>query len=277
MVPDTSKKCIMAYYPGADFPSASVTGGRCDLMCEHCRAVHLKGMVPVEDDGSFLDLAQSVLERNGTGILLSGGCDGEGTVPVIRRISAVRTVSPDLEINVHAGFVTAEEAAELAEAGVSCFSVDIHQDEGEIRSVLHLQKSADDYSHLLDILLATGVKVMPHLTAGFGRDDLWMSAKLVLSKGIKDVVLLSMMPTEGTAVEESVLSEDAVVYAVRMLQDMGLNVILGCMRDRSLRNLERMCIEAGVNRIANPSIETLKWAEQNGYEVVKRRICCCYD
>ena len=27
---------------------------------------------------------------------------------------------------------------------------------------------------------------------------------------------------------------------------------------------------------ANPSVETLKWAEENGYSVEKRKMCCCF-
>ena len=144
-------------------------------------------------------------------------------------------------------------------------------------TVLHLNRDPKDYSELLDILISTGVKVVPHITVGFGYNDLNLSAELVASKGLKDVVLLSMVPTEGTMVEESVISEDAVMDAVDILKEKGLNVILGCMRDRSLRDLERRCIEAGITRIANPSLETVRWAEENGYTVEKRKVCCCFD
>ena len=144
-------------------------------------------------------------------------------------------------------------------------------------SVLHLDRDPEDYSRLLDILIRTGVKVMPHITVGFGYDDLALSAELIRSKGLKEIVLLSMVPTPGTAVEESVLTEDAVMDAVRILQEKGLDVILGCMRDRSLRGLERRCIEAGICRLANPSSETLRWAEDNGYSIEIRRMCCCLD
>ena len=143
-------------------------------------------------------------------------------------------------------------------------------------TVLHLDRDPKDYSELLDILIATGVRVVPHLTVGFGYNDLALSADLVASKGLKDVVLLSMVPTEGTMVEESVISEDAVMDAVGILQEKGLNVILGCMRDRSLRGLEKRCIQAGVTRLANPSAETLRWAEENGYKVEKKKMCCCF-
>ena len=277
MASKSIKGTVIAYYPGNDFPSISVTGTRCDQMCEHCRAVHLRGMIAAEDVESFSNLAQSLAKKGCKGYLLSGGCDENGSVPVGRYSEAVKGSSRGLMVNVHAGFISGKEAKGLAEAGVSCFSVDVHQDRGEMKTVLHLDRNPKDYSELLDILIGTGVKVVPHLTVGFGYNDLALSADLVVSKGLKEVVLLSMMPTEGTIVEESVLTEDAVMDAVHILQEKGLVVILGCMRDRSLRGLERRCIEAGVTRLANPSLETLRWAEGNGYSVEKRNICCCFS
>ena len=245
-------------------------------MCEHCKGVHLRGMIPVSGKDEFSDLAHSLKDKGCTGLLLSGGCDANGSVPVSPHADAISEVSSDLLVNVHAGFITKNEAERLAGSGISCFSVDIHQDKGEMMTVLHLDRDPKDYSELLDILIGTGVKVVPHLTVGFGYNDLALSADFVASKGLKDVVLLSMMPTEGTMVEESVISEDAVMDAVAILQEKGLNVILGCMRDRSLRGLEKRCIQAGVTRLANPSAETLKWAEENGYTVEKRKMCCCF-
>ena len=276
MDPKATERTVVAYYPGNDFPSVSVTGTRCDQMCEHCRGVHLRGMIPVANKEEFSDLAQSLISKGCTGLLLSGGCDANGSVPVPSYADAVSGVSKDLLVNVHAGFVTKDEAERLAGSGISCFSVDVHQDAGEMRTVLHLDRDPKDYSELLDILIGTGVKVVPHLTVGFGYNDLALSADLVASKGLKDVVLLSMMPTEGTIIEEPVITEDAVMDAVSILQEKGLDVILGCMRDRSLRGLERRCIQAGVMRLANPSADTLKWAEENGYRVEKKRMCCCF-
>ena len=276
MVPDTSKGTIIAYYPGNDYPSVSVTGTRCDQMCEHCRAVHLKGMIPVSNPDDLSDLAQLLVSKGCAGYLLSGGCDTNGSVPVGKFSKTVSETSSNLKVNVHAGFISEKEAKDLADSGVSCFSVDIHQDRGEMISVLHLDRDPEDYSKLLDILMGTGVRVVPHITVGFGYNDLNLSAELIASKGLKDVVLLSMVPTLGTAVEESVLTEDAIMDAVGILQEKGLDIILGCMRDRSLRGLERRCIESGILRLANPSSETLRWAEEKGYKVEIRKMCCCF-
>lgn len=61
-----------------------------------------------------------------------------------------------------------------------------------------------------------------------------------------------------------------------MLLKMGLDVTLGCMRDRRMRNIERMCIEAGITKMANMSLETEVWAISQGYKVEKTKRCCCF-
>lgn len=274
MVSGTRKDVLVAYCTGKSFPSVSVTGTRCDQMCEHCKGIHLKGMKSVANDRELSDLARSIVSNGGKGFLLSGGCDVGGTVPVIGFANALRQMPRELMINVHAGFVTPSEAKTLADADVAVFSVDVHQDPGVIRSVFHLDRGPEDYSDLLDVLIGTGVRVVPHITAGFGYNDLVQSVRLVKSKGLKDVVLLSLIPTKGTAVEDAPISEDAIIDSLEILQNEGLDVTLGCMRDRSLRGLERRCILKGVRRIANPSPATLRWAESEGLEVRIERMCC---
>ncbi len=263
--------------PGRKFPSVSVTGTRCDEMCSHCKGVHLRGMEPAETREKMNELTHSLVRDHSTGVLISGGCDAGGSVPVPFFSDRIRSmVDSGLSVNVHAGFMKKDEISELVDSGVSCFSVDVHQDPNIISSVLNLKRPPEDYSRLIDDILAAGGKVVPHITVGFGYDDLFLSADLIRSKGLKNVVLLALMPTKGTDIEGSVIGEDAVVSAVEILsEEMGLNVALGCMRDRSLRGLEKKCIEAGVRRIANPSKETVSWARDNGYEITEEELCCC--
>lgn len=275
MIPNGNKKTLVVFTPGAKFPSISVTGTKCSQMCEHCKSLHLKRMTYISNDDELLTLAHSISSKRGTGFLLSGGCDTNGSVPIEKYANCLKNMPSGLLVNAHTGFITLQEAKNLANSGVSCFSVDVHQDKKEIRSVLHLDRDPNDYSKLLDILKSTGVKVVPHLTVGFGYDDFILSAELVKSKGLKDVVLLSMVPTKGTIVEKS-LSDNTIIDAVKILQKKKLNVTVGCMRDRTLRELEKKCIKIGVNKIANPSLETITWANKNGYKIERKNMCCCF-
>ncbi|MDR0888073.1 MAG: radical SAM protein [Candidatus Methanoplasma sp.] len=273
MANDGSK--LTDYRPGALFPSVSVTGSRCDEMCGHCKGIHLKHMVPATTDEQILRTAENIKNSGGKGILLSGGCDVHGTVPLISFLETIgKIVGMGLEVNVHAGFLTEDEASKLVDAGVKDFSVDVHQDPDVIRSVLNLDRRPEDYRDLLRIIMDAGGHPMPHITAGFGTADLYYSAQLIRDLGISEVVLLTLVPTKGTEFEEPSITEAAILDAVDTVRNMGLDVILGCMRDRSLRTLEIGCIEHGVRKIANMSRSTLKWAEENGFEIITDNRCC---
>jgi len=267
---------LTVYSPASSFPAVSVTGTGCDLMCEHCKGAHLKGMMHIGGPEDMIRLVDRLAASGGSGMLVSGGCDNSGRVPVLRMEGAIiYAADRGLKVNVHTGFIDKRDAARLVAAGVSAFSVDVHQDPEIIRDVLHLNAGPDAYADTIDSIIAAGGRPVAHLTVGFGTADLVMSAELVRSKGLRDVILLALVPTKGTVTEDSLISEDAVVDSVRMLIGMGFNVTLGCMRPRVHRNLEVRCIQAGVRNIANPSRSTRSWAAENGFKVIEKRTCCC--
>jgi len=269
-------KVVVDCSPGKSFPAVSVTGKSCDLRCDHCRGKHLESMVQAMTSEDLHNIASKIKLERGKGVLLSGGCDINGTVPLLDHVDDIVEISKlGLEINAHSGFISEKEAKDLVSAGIDCFSVDVHQDPDVISSVFHLKKTDADYADLLGIIMSVGGKVVPHLTVGFGTYDLRQSAMLVKEKGFVDVVLNSLVPTEGTIAGDAFLSEDAILSAVDMLQKIGLDITLGCMRDRSLRGLEIKCIEKGITRIANMSQTAKKWAADNGYIIFTDNRCCC--
>jgi uncharacterized radical SAM superfamily protein len=233
-------------------------------------------MLHIEDPAGMVRLVDDILASEGNGMLVSGGCDPSGRVPVLRMEDPIRYASgKGLKVNVHAGFLNERDAECLVAAGVTAFSADIHQDPMVIRNVLNLDVSPSAYADSVDNILKAGGTPAVHLTAGFGTADLSLSADLVRNKGLKDVILLALVPTKGTITEDTLISEDAIVDSARMLIGMGFGVTLGCMRPRVHRNLEIRCILEGVRRIANPSRGTISWAKENGFTVVERRMCCC--
>lgn len=262
--------------PGKEFPAISVTGAHCDEMCEHCMGVHLQKMIPVHDGKELMAVAEKLSEKRCTGILISGGCDTEGKVPLEHLTDEIRRiVEMGLSVNIHTGFAGRRNIERLVSAGVKRFSVDIHQDPDVVSSILHLQRDPSEYSELLDRITNAGGVPIPHLTVGFGTRDLYLSARLVQEKRLTNIVLLALVPTKGTAIESILPTEDDILSAAEMLVDMGFNVTLGCMRDRRHRDLEIKCIERGIRRIANPSKETVTWAATEGFEIIREHQCCC--
>ncbi len=244
-------------------------------MCEHCRAVHLRGMREACTSEALISIAERTIASGGSGMLISGGCDRTGRVPLLHLRDAISQISSmGLEINIHAGFIGPSEARELVSAGVRRFSVDIHQDPAVIKGVLHLDRPPSDYGDLLDAVITAGGVPVPHLTAGLGGKDIAASADLLLSRGLRRAVLLGLVPSHAGSPMPGA-STETVVSAVDILSGRGLEVTLGCMRDRSCRDMEAECIRHGVMRIANPSRETQEWVKANGYSVKEDRRCCC--
>lgn len=245
-------------------------------MCEHCRGLHIRGMAGAETPEALLAEASRIKTSGGRGLLISGGSDATGRVPVADYACAIGTIiSEGLEVNVHAGFIGKEEAERLVQAGVKRFSVDVHQDREIIRDFIHLDREPEDYGDLIDLIREAGGIPVPHITLGFGDKDLFLSLRLLESKGIREVVVLALVPTPGTVTEHSIMNENALAGAVMMMTATGFSVTLGCMRDRTLRGLEKKCIQAGVRRIANPSADTVRWARENGFAVETDDRCCC--
>ena len=264
---------VFFYRPGKKFPSISVTGAKCEQMCEHCKGHHLKNMVSAVSSEKLIEKAVRIKEENGNGMLISGGCDVNGKVPVGELAGAVRKVKEmGLEINLHAGFLSESEAEVLVKAGVEKFSTDVHRDPRIIRDVLHLEQGPEAYEETIRNIMKAGGSVVPHVTSGFGK-DLELSMGYLRTTGIRDVVVLALVRTPGTDNVEP--SEETVIDDVRELLDSGFNVILGCMRSRKYENLEIECLKMGVKHIANPSQRTVEWATDNGIEFEISEKCCC--
>ena len=267
---------IVNYSPNKGFSSVSVTGKHCDLMCTHCLGKHLCGMIFAENPAILYENAKILKANGGSGILISGGCDINGKVPLSKFVSTIRNISDlGLLINVHSGIIDLYDAKLLVSSGVNCFSVDVHQDPDVIKEVFHLE-GPEVYENTIDAIIEAGGTIVPHLTIGLSFKDLIKSAELVKEKGLNSVVILALVPTKGTVFENNHISEDEIVNSIKAIMDMGLNVTLGCMRDRRMRDVERRCVELGVTKIANMSQDTEKWAVSEGYKIIKKNGCCCF-
>lgn len=273
---DILKGDIVNCLPNKGFSSVSVTGKKCSLLCTHCLGQHLRGMIFAENPEKLYEKAKIIKANGGIGMLISGGSDVYGKVPLSYYTSTIRKIADlGLLINVHPGIIGQQDAESLVFSGVNCFSVDVHQDPDVIKEVFHLQ-GPEIYENTMDVIIRAGGTIMPHLTIGLSLEDLIGSAELVKEKGLNDVVLLALVPTKGTVFEDHNISEDEIITSIKSVMDMGLNVTLGCMRDRRMRNVEKRCIELGINKIANMSQETQEWAESEGYKIIRMNGCCCF-
>jgi hypothetical protein len=275
---------LRLYYPLPRFPSISVTGDRCSLRCKHCGGYYLRGMAGVETPSRLKRFCTKLEAEGGVGLLVSGGSDKNGRVPLGRFHDALRWVKENtgLIVNVHTGLLDSEQANEIASTGIDIASVDIVGSDETIRRVYGLKATKEDYWETLEALRNANVPhVIPHICVGLDFGEIrGEAAALEMAQKLDPelVVLLELMPTQGTAMEavEPPSAEDmarVVVAARLMCPEAG--IALGCMHPRTGKDrVEKLALEAGADRIVLPSRSTVEKAGIAGFSVKHLDGCC---
>lgn len=267
-------KTFTVYRPGAAFPAVSVTGDRCALQCEHCGGRYLRGMLPAETPERLLVLGLELLDQGAAGMLVSGGCDAGGTVPLAPFLDVIsRLRSRGLLVNVHTGLLDDDGARELAATGADVFSVDLLVDGRTMAERLHLDAGPEDYERTVRSLASFGAEVVPHVCVGLQPIEAEDRCLDLLERlDVAGVVVLALMPPPGKSPLPDL--DDRLVRFVQRASRSSAPVLVGCMRPRGRWETEVRCILAGAAGMASPSPRTMDWLRENGYEIVERNVCC---
>ena len=275
---------IRFYYPKPRFPSVSVTGASCALRCKHCGGHYLSGMQGVDTPSKLKEFCVKHEANGGVGVLVSGGSDPQGRVPLGRFYGALGWIKENtgLIVNVHTGLLDSRQAEEIASTRVDIVSVDVVGSDETIRRVYGLDATVDDYAETLSALKdASAANVVPHICVGLDFGDMRGEARAIeLASEIEPeiIVILGLIPTKDTAMEsvDPPSSEDlAKVVAAARLMSPESAVALGCMRPRVDKDLsEMLAIRAGADRLVLPSRVTVEAAAAEGFEVKHLDGCC---
>ncbi len=65
-----------------NFIPVSITGTQCALDCDHCKGQLLKHMKSASNPESLFQICADLAKKNAKGVLVSGGCDSAGKVPL---------------------------------------------------------------------------------------------------------------------------------------------------------------------------------------------------
>lgn len=282
-------KSITFYLPGmfkyngicGSYPCLSITGGHCELQCDHCKGSLLTSMIPAMTPQRLLEECSHMDERGCHGVLLSGGCDSEGRLPWGPLISAIAEVKKRtrLFVSIHSGLVDKETACRLKEAGVDQALLDVVGDDETYKTVCHVPFGVSRISSTLEAFQKAGLPVIPHIVCGLyygemkGEKD---AIDMISRFDVKQVVVVSLMrnPDEFRPVRKVMAEEVADVIAGLRYRMPNIEVSLGCARERGNTRMELLALEAGVNRMALPSEEVIQRARQYGLEVRYQRTCC---
>lgn len=273
-------------YPDQDaraFVSISVTGAECALQCDHCQSKVLEGMLPLKGQGLF-ELCRGLAARGSRGILVSGGCDRRGRVPLLRHIPDLKRIRAELgfTIRVHPGLPDEATAAALGEVDLDGAMLDVIGAEETIRQVYHLEVGVEEYEATLERLARYGVPLVPHIILGlhYGRMlGEWRALEMIARHRPKFLVLVILMPLYGTLMADVTppsVEEIGAFFRTARERLPEIPIMLGCARPIGPQKplIDRLAVDAGLNGIAYPAEGVVAYARSQGLTPRFHDACC---
>jgi uncharacterized radical SAM superfamily protein len=267
-----------------NFPTISVTGKGCALKCKHCGGKVLETMYPATTPEELLNLCTRLKNDGALGCLISGGCLPDGSVPLGKFLDTIERLKRDLNlvVFVHTGVIDFDAAKELKLAGVDAALIDIIGSDETIRQIYNLQVNVNDYERSLMALNEAKIAFVPHVIVGLHHGQLkgeFQALKMISKYKPSALVVIAFMPIHGTEMANVAPPKPidiARVLATARLMFPKVPLVLGCMRPKGKHRIETdiLAIKAGVDAIAFPTEEAIKFAEKEGCDKSFSSFCC---
>jgi uncharacterized radical SAM superfamily protein len=267
-----------------NFVSLSVTGLSCSLNCEHCQGRLLKGMEPTITPESLLERCREVKRLGGEGVLISGGSDSKGHVPLVRFGDAIKEVKSELGLSivVHTGLVDEETVGILADARIDAAMLDVIGDPEVSEKVYHIPDGPAKMRNSLNLLESHGIPTVPHILVGldFGKLNGEIEALELIAEGDPaGIVIIALSPVRKTPMQNVIPPSPENIGRVMTIARLGFEripLLLGCARPMGAHKIatDRFAILSGVNGIALISQEGVNLARETGLDPVFSDVCC---
>lgn len=269
---------VKAFIPGKRYYAISITGKYCMLNCRYCGRHYLEGMINASTPAQLYHVSKNLYLQGARGILLSGGFNREGFLPIAPFLEIIKTIKDDFKmiISVHSGLVNKELASRMRESGVDVVDYQLIVDPIVVNEIQGLDKSPEDYIIGLEYLKKYGPPhIVPHIPLGLRYGSIfkeWEAVEILKDHDIPLVVFLVFTPTKYTSMETLKPPDEKILldffnYAQNLRKEIGL----GCMRPPSLkRNFDEILIKDGlISRIAVPSKNVM-----TKYDMKTFNACC---
>ncbi len=244
----------------------------------------METMYPATTPERLFELCRELKEKGALGCLISGGCLPDGSVPLKNFVDVIRKVKDKLGLTVfvHTGIIDFSIAKSLKDAGADAALIDIIGSDETIKEIYNLDVTVEDYENSLKALSKAEIVFIPHVIAGlhYGRLKGELQALKMISKYKPSaIVVIAFMPIHGTAMAKVKPPKPyaiAKVLTIARLMFPEKPLVLGCMRPKGSHRIETdiLAIKTGVDAIAFPSEEAIKFAEKQGYNVSFSSFCC---
>jgi len=269
----------------SSFVALSVTGKRCDCNCAHCEGILLLSMQDASTTEKIINCVDKMTDAGCKGILISGGCDLNGAVPVLPCLKGIEYAKKKgLTVVVHTGLLDRETTLALKAAKVDKILLDVIGSEKTIRGVYGIDKTPKDFFQSMCHCREAGLELAPHLVVGldFGRiEGEYKAIDMVRDIKAENFVLVVLSSRRGTKMHDippPPYNEVIKVFSYAADNLGNTNITLGCVRPFEYAiELEKTAIDMGFKTITYPHEETIKYAKQLGLETVFFEECCCIN
>lgn len=269
------------------FPPVSITGTGCSLRCAHCSTHYLNHMKPALSGEDLLTHCRALNEKGVPGIVLSGGCRPDGTVPLDEFRDNIRAVKDetDLAILAHTGPINQRQADTIGRAGLDGALLDVIGSAETAERVYGVRMTPERFSDTIKSIKGSGIEnLSPHIIVGLDFGKMVGEIKaLELLKGAEpdNICIIVLIPTKGTKMEGIPPPAPDVVgriTALAKLMHPDVPVALGCVRPglgSYRREIDRAAVMAGATKVAVPSKGAYDAAKTLGLKVKEYQQMCC--
>lgn len=265
------------------FVNLSVTGEACACRCDHCEGRLLQSMIAATTPLEMRRVIDRLLEKGCRGILVSGGANSRGEVPLLPFIEPIAYASQmGLKVLVHSGLVNQETAANLKEAEIDQVLLDIIGDRDTIREVYHLDLCPDDYLRAMLVCREADLNIAPHVVIGLHYGQIRgeiHALEMIQQAQPETIVLVILTPACGTPmalVNPPAVEDVGRIVAAARIMNPYIPISLGCARPpgRYKRQAEIRAVDCGINGIAYPDEATVSYAQSKGLQIMFSEECC---
>jgi uncharacterized radical SAM superfamily protein len=233
---------------------------------------------------SLFTRCQEIKSQGGEGVLISGGSDSKGHVPLERFGRVIARVKNELNLKVvvHTGLVTSETAYQLANARIDAAMLDIIGSDDVSSRVYHIDNGPQKMRRSLDILEEHQIPTVPHVLVGldYGKLNGELEALQLISEGNPSaVVIIALSPVRKTPMEKILPPSPEDIGKILSISRLGFEeipILLGCARPMGQHKIDtdRYAIRSGANGIALISQEGVDFAREQGLTPVFEDVCC---
>jgi uncharacterized radical SAM superfamily protein len=241
-------------------------------------------MEPTTSPETLLKRCRDLANRGARGVLISGGSDARGHVPLLEFGDAIKEVKDtlDLTVVVHTGLVDEQTVNILKDAKIDAAMLDIIGDEAVAREIYHIENGPEKMRRSLELLRVNGVPSVPHVLVGlnYGKPTGELNALQIISENSPEaVVIIALSPVRNTPMANANPPSPELIGRILTVSRMAFRttpVLLGCARPIGQHKIDtdQYAISSGVNGVAYISQEGVDFARSKALNPVFVDECC---